>query len=75
MMNLRYRIKKRLTINPFPFVLLMSCAIGLILLISENEKIHKFGVITHQNQIYQGNQLIELDPHFLLYFTVHLIII
>ena len=50
----------------------MSCAIGLILLISENEKIHKFGVTSHQNQIYQGNQLIELDPHFLSYLSFEL---
>ena len=38
MTTLRYLFKKKLSISPFPLVLLMSCAIGLIFLISENAK-------------------------------------
>ena len=63
-MNLRYRVKKKITFAPFPFILLISCAIGLIFLISENVKIHNFDVISHGNKIYQGNQLIGLNHPF-----------
>ena len=55
MTTLRYLFKKKLSISPFPLVLLMSCAIGLILLISENAKQLNEHFIEQGNIIDQGN--------------------
>ena len=55
MTTLRYLFKKKLSISPFPLVLLMSCAIGLILLISENAKQLNDNFIDPGRIMEQGN--------------------
>lgn len=46
--------KKKLSISPFPLVILMSCVIGVILFISEKDKEETLGFIIPGIEIDRG---------------------
>ena len=60
--------KKKLSISPFPLVILMSCVIGVILLISEKDKEETLGFIIPGIEIDRGRfkncVLCEIKRHF-----------